>query len=75
MVMWCDTVMFCDYQEEERDAYCWICHQDGSVVGCEVCSRAYHLKCLNMDEVVSAWVCPECEVSVTPLNSNIFKKC
>ena len=49
----------------EWDAYCWICHTEGSEEDCccEVCPRLYHKKCLGMKAIVSCWVCPECEVS------------
>jgi len=48
----------------EWDAYCWICHTEGSASDCccELCPRLYHKKCLAMKTAVSCWVCPECEV-------------
>ena len=29
------------------DAYCWICHKEGVVIGCETCPRVFHLKCIQ----------------------------
>ena len=47
----------------EWDAYCWLCHTEGSASDCccELCPRLYHKKCLGMKTVVNCWVCPECE--------------
>jgi len=47
----------------EWDAYCWLCHTEGSASECccELCPRLYHKKCLGMKTVVNSWVCPECD--------------
>jgi len=47
----------------EWDAYCWLCHTEGSTSDCccELCPRLYHKKCLGMKTVVNCWVCPECD--------------
>ncbi|ESO04103.1 hypothetical protein HELRODRAFT_79586, partial [Helobdella robusta] len=43
------------------DAYCWICHCDGSGVCCELCPRLYHIKCLPQNPSSESWVCLECQ--------------
>ena len=50
------------FQEEEKDAFCWSCHKEGSNLACELCSRSFHLKCLDMNHACPNWVCGECEV-------------
>jgi len=55
-------------QSLEWDAYCWLCHMEGSESDCccELCPRLYHKKCLGMKtDIVNCWVCPECEVCQT----------
>ncbi|KAL8623727.1 hypothetical protein ACOMHN_004790 [Nucella lapillus] len=43
------------------DAYCWLCHKDDCSVGCQLCPRTYHLRCLTLASVPTEWVCGECE--------------
>ncbi|ESO83156.1 hypothetical protein LOTGIDRAFT_83183, partial [Lottia gigantea] len=48
--------------DNKNDYFCWICHKEGLLVGCELCPRVYHTKCLNINsELPNEWVCPECE--------------
>lgn len=60
----------------EWDAYCWLCHSEGSASDCccELCPRLYHQKCLGMNTVVSCWVCPECEKIMKAENINTRTK-
>ena len=52
-----------------NDAYCWICHKEGSVICCETCPRVFHLKCVQLEvSPAEDWVCPECVLIMTAEN-------
>ena len=52
-----------------NDAYCWICHKEGSVICCETCPRVFHLKCIGLEtSPAEDWVCPECVLIMTAEN-------
>ena len=52
-----------------NDAYCWICHKEGSVICCETCPRVFHLKCIQLEtSPAEDWVCPECVLIMTAEN-------
>uniref|UniRef100_A0A452E543 PKCB1 protein n=1 Tax=Capra hircus TaxID=9925 RepID=A0A452E543_CAPHI len=38
-------------QDGRNDFHCWVCHQEGQVLCCELCPGVYH----------GDWFCPECE--------------
>ena len=49
-------------QDGRNDFHCWVCHQEGQVLCCELCPRVYHAKCLRLtSEPEGDWFCPECE--------------
>ena len=38
---------------DDQDQYCWVCHKEKSNLSCSICSRSYHLKCLNNNPTYS----------------------
>ncbi|XP_050389380.1 MYND-type zinc finger-containing chromatin reader ZMYND8 [Patella vulgata] len=49
--------------DNKNDYFCWMCHKDGELVGCELCPRVFHTKCLGIidNDLPNDWVCTECE--------------
>ncbi|KAK6167767.1 hypothetical protein SNE40_021721 [Patella caerulea] len=49
--------------DNKNDYFCWMCHKDGELVGCELCPRVFHTKCLGIidNDLPKDWVCTECE--------------
>ncbi|XP_068652751.1 CHD3-type chromatin-remodeling factor PICKLE-like [Aristolochia californica] len=53
---------------DAKDGLCQACGESGSLLSCETCTYAYHMKCLLPPlkvPPVGSWSCPEC---VSPLN-------
>ncbi|XP_047323085.1 DDT domain-containing protein PTM-like [Impatiens glandulifera] len=52
-----------DETEDQNSDECCLCKMDGSLICCDGCPAAYHLKCLgvaNSDLPEGDWYCPEC---------------
>ena len=49
----------------KRDIACWVCHLECVDFGCNLCTRAFHIVCMEDGTAGGGrdWICPVCEVS------------
>ena len=59
----------------KRDIACWVCHLECVDFGCSLCSRTFHIVCMEEGTAGGGkdWICPVCEVSSVRTSEIILK--
>ncbi|KAF6161696.1 hypothetical protein GIB67_029140 [Kingdonia uniflora] len=62
----CLTQDFVDETSDSNSDECCLCKMDGSLICCDGCPAAYHMRCVGVSEDLlpeGDWYCPECVIN------------
>jgi len=61
--------------KDQHDDYCDYCEDGGNLLCCDLCTAAFHLHCLGLDEdPIGEWQCPHCVQEQEEVQESKHKK-